>query len=182
MAIETNIGHVSQALAFSQRKDLSFILGRNSDWADPTAPDPEKAETASITNPEALVKVQRLVLCYDSGKDAVASASDGDNYVIYKGHQWTTIDSKKVFNGSTLAQDACYVCLIGTLDVGALPMFSYTQIGVTAGAKLAPNAPHQDYAYNDVVTDWGMLYFYENRVKATYTDENKVIIKYMVKF
>ena len=63
MAIETNIGHVSQALAFSQQKDLYFVLGRSQDWADPTIPDNETADASSITNPLALVKVDRLVLC-----------------------------------------------------------------------------------------------------------------------
>lgn len=183
MAIETNIGHVLQALEFSKRKDLSFVLARSQDWADPITPDPETANIGSLTNPLALVKVDRLVLCYDSGEKAVTSASDGDDFIIYKGKKWNTIDANKVFiSSSQLAQNACYVCLIGSLDVGALPMFSFTQIGVTAGATLANTATSNEHAYNSDVSDWGQLLFYENRVKETYTDSQRKEFRYLIRF
>lgn len=182
MAIETNIGHVSQALAFSERKDLYFVLGRSQDWADPTTPDGELANVGSITNPLALVKVDRSVLCYDSGEDAVTSASDGDDFIIYKGKKWNTIEPDAVFSSdSQLAQDACYVCLIGSLDVGALPMFSFTQIGVSGGAIIANTANSQLHAYQNDVSNWGQLLFYENRVKETYTDTQRKEFRYLIK-
>lgn len=183
MAIETNIGHVSQALAFSQQKDLYFVLGRSQDWADPTIPDKETADASSITNPLALVKVDRLVLCYDSGEKAVTSASDGDNYIIYKGKKWNTVDPNKIFTSDLqLTHNACYVCLIGSLDVGALPMFSFTQIGVSAGAVIGSTAKSQLHAYQSDVSKWGQLLFYENRVKETYTDSQRKEFRYLIKF
>lgn len=183
MAIETNIGHVLQALDFLKRGDLYFVLARSQDWADPTTPDPETANIVSLTNPLALVKVDRLVLCYDSGEQPANSASDGDNFIIYKGKQWNTIDANNVFtSNSQLVQNACYVCLIGSLDVGALPMFSFTQIGVTAGATLANTATSSEHAYSSDVSNWGQLLFYENRVKETYSDSMRKEFRYMISF
>lgn len=183
MAIETNIGHISQAIAFSGRKDLYFVLGRSQDWADPTIPDKELANVNSITNPLALVKVDRSILCYDSGEKVTTSASDGDNFIVYKGKKWNTIDPDKVFDSNSYpTQDACYVCLVGSLDVGALPMFSFTQIGVSGGAVIANTSESQTHAYQNNVLNWGQLLFYENRIKETYTDSQRKEFRYLIKF
>lgn len=194
MAIETKFGHVIAAQQFASRKDLYFVLGNDKDWADPTNPDPENENTIMIINPLAVVKVDRLVICYPSDEALTTSAADGDDFIVYKGKKWNIVSAQSLFNTSGQpVQDARYVCLIGTLDVGALAMFDYTQIGVVGGindgqgnlqygVKIADNAPSQHEASRENVLNWGELLFYENRVKESYTDNQRLTIKYIVKF
>lgn len=194
MAIETELGHVIQAQQFAAHKDLYFVLGRDQDWNDPSNPDAEDENAIMVTNPLVVVKVDRLVLCYPSDDPLTTSASDGDDYIVYKDKKWKVISANSLFstNGQPV-QDARYVCLIGTLDVGALPMFDFTQIGVVGGiddangntqfgVKIADNAPSQHEASKENVLNWGELLFYENRLKESYTSNSKLTVKYMIKF
>lgn len=182
MAIETNMGHVLQAIDFSQKRDLYFVLGRDKDWPDPSSPSPESVTTTMIENPLAVVKVDRLVLCYKTDEHVPDSASDGDDFVIYKGSKWKTIRSDQVLSNNQLLQPANYVCLIGTLDVAKLPMFSFTQIGVAEDVVIADNAPSKHEAQKQNVTNWGNMYFYENRPMETYGNTQRKIMKYMIQF
>ena len=45
------MGRVLQAIDFSQKRDLYFVLGRDKDWPDPSSPSPESATTTMIENP-----------------------------------------------------------------------------------------------------------------------------------
>lgn len=194
MATQTKIGHVIAAQQFARRKDLYFVLGKDQDWADPSNPDPEDSNAIMVTNPLALVKVDRLVLCYESNDPVTTSASDGDDYIVYKSKKWKVVSSNSLFNNQGQPeQDARYVCLIGTLDVGALPMFDFTQIGVVGGTqdaqdndifgvRIADNAPSKHEITKENVLNWGELLFYENRVKETYSSSSRLIIKYLIKF
>lgn len=193
MAIETELGHVIQAQQFAAHKDLYFVLGRDQDWADPNNPDAEQENAIMITNPLVVVKVDRLVLCYPSNDPLTTSAADSDDYIVYKDKKWEVISADSLFNSNGQpVQDARYVCLIGTLDVGALPMFDFTQIGVVGGinqadgstsygVRIADNAPSQHEASKENVLNWGEMLFYENRLKESYTTNSKLTIKYMVK-
>lgn len=192
MATQTELGHVLAAQQFANKKDLYFVLGKDQDWADPSNPDPEDTNATMITNPIALLKVDRLVMCYESSDPVTTSASDGDDYIIYKGKKWNVISANALFNNNGQPiQNAHYVCLIGTLDVGALAMFDFTQIGVVGavtdaqgntlfGPQIADNAPSKHEATKENVLKWGELLFYENRVKETYSNNSKLIVKYMI--
>lgn len=185
MAIETNIGHAKQALDFinANQNGLYFVLGKPQDWADSNNPDPEDEATTGITNPQALVQVDRLVLCYETNEQLTDSAADGDDYIVYKGKKWQTISPDAVFNNSNqLTQNACYVCLIGELEVESIAPFSFTQIGVTQNAEIATNAPDTHQVSKENVINWGQLYFYENRMKENYTTSQAKIFKYLLKF
>lgn len=194
MAVQTELGHVIQAQQFAAHTDLYFVLGRDQDWNDPSNPDTEDENAIMITNPLAVVKVDRLVLCYPSDDPLTTSASDGDDYIVYKDKQWKVISANSLFNANGQpVQDARYVCLIGTLDVGVLPTFDFTQIGVVSGiddpngntqfgVSIASNAPSQHEASKENVLNWGELLFYENRLKESYTSNSKLTVKYMIKF
>lgn len=183
MAIETNIGHVLQAIDFASKKDLYFVLGKDEDWPDPSTPLPEDADAIMINNPLALVKVSRLALCLESDEDVDTSASDGDDYIVYKGKKWTTVPiDEAISSNGQLLKDANYVCLIGSLDVGALPMMDFTQIGVVDKPSIAENAPSKVAVDKSNVLNWGQLLFYENRIKESYTDAQRKILKYLISF
>lgn len=183
MAIETNIGHVIQAINFASRKDLYFVLGRDQDWADPSTPDTEDPDITMLTNPLALVKADRLVLCYESTDPVTTSAADGDDYIVYKGKKWTTVPiDEAINNNGQLVKDANYVCLVGGLDVSALPMMDFTQIGVVENPSIAENAPSKHAVDKSNVLNWGQLLFYENRIKESYTDSQRKILKYLIRF
>ena len=85
-------------------------------------------------------------------------------------------------SNNQLLQPANYVCLIGTLDVAKLPMFSFTQIGVAEDVAIADNAPSKHEAQKQNVTNWGNMYFYENRPMETYGNTQRKIMKYMIQF
>lgn len=183
MAIETNIGHVLQAINFASKKDLYFVLGKDQDWPDPNTPDQEDPDITMITNPLALVKVSRLVLCLESDEPITTSAADGDDFIVYKGKKWTTVPiGEAISSNGQLLKDANYVCLIGGLDVGALPMMDFTQIGVVENPSVAENAPSKTAIDKSNVLNWGQLLFYENRVKESYTDAQRKILKYLIRF
>lgn len=177
MATQTKIGHVIVAQQFARRKDLYFVLGKDQDWADPSNPDPEDSNAIMVTNPLALVKVDRLVLCYESNDPVTTSASDGDDYIVYKSKKWKVVSSNSLFNNQGQPeQDARYICLIGTLDVGALPMFDFTQIGVVGGTqdaqdndifgvRIADNAPSKHEITKENVLNWGNYYSMKTELK-----------------
>lgn len=183
MAIETMIGRIGQAIDFTNRKDLYFVLGKDRDWADSDSPDPEDVNTTMIQNPLALVKVDQMVLCYPTDEQMTTSAEDGDNFIVYKGKRWNVVGADKLFDASGAPTvPASYVCVIGSLDVASLPMFSFCQVGLVGNAKIADNAPSQHEATLANVTSWGNLYFYENRIMEKFTDSMRLKIKYMVSF
>lgn len=183
MAIETNIGHALQAISFAGKTGLYFVLGRDQDWADSSTPDQEDPGITMITNPLALVKVDRLVLCYESDEELTTGASDSDDYIVYKGKKWIIVPiGDAISSDGKLLKDVNYVCLIGTLDAGALPMMDFTQIGVVENPSILDNAPSVHEASTANVSSWGNLLFYENRQKETYTDSVRKTIKYLIKF
>ena len=124
----------------------------------------------------------RVLMCYPS-EEAPAS-TDGDTYVAYKGKRWDVVPYDEVFdsNGNPVHSDATYLCLDGTLGVQKLPMFEFTQVGLVDSPQLASNATSAHEASATEVIDWGSLYFYENRVKESYTDTMTKTIRYMIKF
>lgn len=182
LAIETNLARVRQAYNFSQKPNLYFVLGRDQNWANPSSPDSEDVNTTMIENPLALVKVDRVLMCYPS-EEAPAS-TDGDTYVAYKGKRWDVVPYDEVFdsNGNPVHSNATYLCLDGTLGVQKLPMFEFTQVGLVDSPQLASNATSTHEASATEVINWGSLYFYENRVKESYTDTMTKTIRYMIKF
>lgn len=183
MAVETTIGRLKQAIDFTNKKNLYFAFARDKDWADNTSPDPESVDTVSLTNPLALLKVDQLVMCYPTSDPLEHSASDGDDYIVYRGQKWKVVDQNNLFDSAGRpTYKANYVCAIGTLDVEALPMFSYTQIGLVEGASILDNAPSQHEASKANVSSWGDLLFYENRQKENYTDSTRKQIKYIIAF
>ena len=127
LAVETNLARVRQAYNFSQKANLYFVLGRDINWANPNSPDSENVNTTMIDNPLALVKVDRILMCYPS--DEIPTSTDGDNYIAYKGKRWNIVPYDEVFDskGNPVHSDATYLCLDGTLGVQKLPMFEFTQ-------------------------------------------------------
>lgn len=183
MAVETTVGRLRQAIDFTNKKNLHFAFARDKDWADSSSPDPESVDTVSLTNPLALLKVDQLVMCYPSDEPLEHSASDGDDYIVYRGQKWKVVDPQKVFDATGRPlYEANYVCAIGTLEVAALPAFSYTQIGLVENASILGNAPSQHEASKNNVSSWGDLLFYENRQKEIYTDSVRKTVKYMISF
>lgn len=182
LAVETNLARVQQAYNFSQRANLYFVLGRDKNWVNPNSPDSENVNTTMIDNPLALVKVDRVLMCYPSNE--TPASTDGDNYITYKGKRWNVVPYDEVFDskGNPVHSDATYLCLDGTLGVQKLPMFEFTQVGLVDSPQLASNAPSTHEASATEVIDWGSLYFYENRVKESYTDTMTKTIRYMIKF
>ena len=176
MAIETNVGHITQAINFSAHNDLFLELGKPTDWTDPKNPDNENATTTDLADSQAFIKINSVHLVAESDVTAGKEVA-GETYVIYKGKYWkisTTTDAVK--------DNAYYVLLEGSLDVGVIDPFKFTQIGVRQATQFSDSVKTQTYAKASDVTDKGTLLFYENRQLETYTDSTAKNIKYLLRF
>lgn len=176
MAIETNVGHITQAINFSAHKDLFLELGKPTDWTDPKNPDNENATTTDLSDSQAFIKINSVYLVAESDVTNNTEVA-GDSYIIYKGKHWLISTTDKA-----IADNACYVLVEGTLGVSALDPFKFTQIGVRQGTVFADSVKNNTVAKSSDVKTKGSLLFYENRMLETYTDATAKDIKYLMRF
>lgn len=184
MAITTKTGHVKQALDFinSHQGKLYFEFARKNDWVNPAVPDAETDTVVSLDDPQAFLKIDKMVLCRETGIEAT-QATNTDKAIVYKNKMWEVVDTSSILDKSGNAtSDAKYVCLIGTLPVEALAPFKYTQIGVVDSPKFATNLTNVHEVSNNQVSNPGTLLFYDNRMQEAYTNKTSKVVKYMLKF
>lgn len=176
MAIETNVGHITQAINFSAHTDLFLELGKSTDWTDPKNPDNEDANTTDLSDSQAFIKINAVHLVAESD---VTDGNEvaGETYVDYKGKHWKISTTDKA-----ISDNACYVLVEGTLGVNALDPFKFTQIGVRQGTVFADSVKNNTVAKSSDVKTKGSLLFYENRMLETYTDATAKDIKYLMRF
>lgn len=174
MAIATETAHVSQAIAFSKRTDLWLELAKSSKWTDETEPDAESSSTTALTEPLVYAKVNQINLIYKKSSDD--TSADPSDVIIYGGQKWLPVGEADAYKN-----DAKFVLFTVSIDVGAVPTFSWRQSGIVDGVVLAKGTTGV-IATADKVTSVGNLYMYDNHVVNNYTDDMKLVISYVAEF
>lgn len=172
IAIATNSAHIASALNMKNGGNFYLELAKNTEWNDASHPDEEDSKTQNLEQSQIFIKVDKVLPVYKG--DATDEVDDGSDFIVYKGHKWLFSSNEDAYTNN-----AKYLLFQTTLDIQEVPAFKYHQIGIRQGTKI-PNAVHSATA--DAVTDKGILYAYENRQGASYTDNMKMKISYIMEF
>ncbi|ATG86338.1 hypothetical protein LpeD_29 [Lactobacillus phage LpeD] len=172
MAIATKVAHVNSAVEFSKRTNLWLELAKSSSWTDETQPDAESDSTTSLDTPLVYSKINQINIVYETDN----TNSNNQNVIIYGGKYYLPATSENAY-----VNNAHFVLFTTSIDVGAIPSFSWRQSGIVDDVVLT-NGATGNIVTSDKVSSVGNLYMYDNHVVNNYTDDMKLVISYLAEF
>lgn len=176
MAIETLAGHVMVAKEFKNNlSNLWYAMARTTAWPDEEVPPAEDMLTNSLDDIVALKKFDSAQLVAPLSNTS-GTISDSD-VITYEGQDWVLISDE-----NALTNGARYVYLNVTINPGDFPYVVYRQVGIYQGVTPAVTTNTSNILLPNQVSDYGTLIGYDNRLSQRYSNNMRILEKFVLKF